>query len=284
MDQKTEVTEISLEPNRLSAQPRGQDRLKRNLSFVTNKLAAPLLFSLGALFGYIDGQAIRNYYIPPVVQASSNQTPTSSEVKVEEETPQPPINTEDRFFKNFSPEEKGIIEQAIAKQIKLYQTVNDPQRAERVLDWEKSTIKSILDLDVTPKDHQFWSEFLSAIVYVESEGKPQAKSEAGIVGLAQISNATAQETAGKHGINHFDLKKGWDSLRLGRFHLEDLIQKYGVDISLLAYYAGQSFTDQKILTADQLRLNVANLGSADGKEYFIKTVAAMRILREVRTG
>ena len=148
------------------------------------------------------------------------------------------------------------------------------------------------------KAHQFWKEFLSAVVYLESEGKNLASSDAGAFGLAQLTKETANEVANKHGIFKFDLTKGWDNLRLSRFLLGDLMERYGPDISLLGYYAGQNFADQKVLTAlksrgvsnneqlrlsiDRYRINIANLGSKDGIEYLTKTVAAMRILKEAR--
>lgn len=220
------------------------------------------------------------------------------------------ISIEDTIFKNFSAEERAATEKEIAAQIKVYEKAGNKLRTERVLDWENSTIKPILEQDVSNSEQsQFWSQLLSAIVYVESEGKALAKSEAGIVGLAQISEATAASTARKHGIFSFDLKKGWDSLRLGRFHLQDLMERFGEDISLLGYYGGQSFTNKNVLAAlkrkggppddsiikngissdQQLRLyidhygiNIFNLGSEDGEEYLTKTVAALRILRQAR--
>ena len=200
--------------------------------------------------------------------------------------------SEDRLFKNFSAEEKAQTEKEIAEQIQIYQEqLGHEKKVERVLDWEETTIKPILDLDVPPQDHQFWSEFMSAITYIESTGKAAAISEVGIVGIAQISQATAEATAKKHGILTFDLKKGWDSLRLSRFHFQDLMERFGPDISLLGYYAGQAFTDQKVQEALRKRgissahyeINIANLGSLDGKEYFRKFMAALRILKEARS-
>lgn len=226
------------------------------------------------LTGYVGTTIARDSLFPPAVEAQITEATI-------EKPAQKSISTEEKLFANYSAEEKIEIEKNIINQIELYQ--NDTERAERVLDWEKSTLQPILDLDVPASDHLFWKEFMSAVVYVESEGKTSALSEVGIVGLAQISQATAQETAKKHGIISFDLRKGWDSLRLSRFHFQDLMEKYGPDISLLAYYAGQGFTDQKISAASEKnRVNIANLGSADGIEYLSKVVAAHRILTEAR--
>lgn len=150
---------------------------------------------------------------------------------------------------------------------------------------------------------------MSAIAYIESGGRASTTSEVEIVGIAQISQATAEVTAKKHGILTFDLKKGWDSLRLSRLHFQDLMERFSTDISLLGYYAGQPFTDQKLLDAlkekgvnkedsimkkgissdqqarsyiDYFGVNIENLNSEDGKEYFKKFVAALRILKEAR--
>lgn len=236
-------------------------------------------------------------------EAKKRQAPTPyGEPTSRDEVKFASLPAEEQIFRNFSPQERADIEEKIVKQKENYKRANSPLRAARVLDWEETTLKPILDLDVKPEQHQFWKGFLSAVVYLESEGKHLATSEVGIVGLAQISEATAQATARKHGIFQFDLRKGWDSLRLGRFHLQDLIEKFGMDISVLAYYAGPRFAQQKILQAlakkgvdgksisdaelisyiDQYKINIANLGSADGEEYLKKVVAALRILQEAR--
>ncbi len=241
------------------------------------------LTALGATAVTLDHSSLQAEFILPPTQASS--------IRVEAKPNTISTNTtEDKLFKNFTPLEKAVTEKEIAEQVKLYKDAGDNLRVERVLDWEKTTVKPILDLDVPAKDRRFWKELLSAIVYVESEGKHLAESEAGAIGLAQWTEATAKETAARHGILNFDLKKGWDNLRLSRFLLEDLRERYGPDIFLLGYYAGQNFTDKQILdqqlrsSIEQLRINIFNLGSDDGMEYFTKIVAAMRILKEARTG
>lgn len=231
------------------------------------------------------------------VAAPTSDTPLASEtVKI----PDSLDSLEDRLLKNFSAEEKAQADKEIVEQIKLYQEQpGHEKKAERVLDWETTTIKPIVDLDVPLEDQKFWSEFMSAIAYVESGGKAGAISEADIIGVAQISKATAEATAKKHGILTFDLKKGWDSLRLSRFHFQDLMERFSADISLLGYYGGQPFTDQKIQESlrlkgalsnqqmksliDQYGVNIENLGSKDGQEYFKKFVAALRILKEARS-
>lgn len=197
-----------------------------------------------------------------------------------------PETTEDKIFKNFSPEEKVAFEKDVVDQIDAYKK-SGSLRAERVLDWEETTLKIILNKDVPEKDHRFWKDFTSAIVYVESEGKHLAQSETGALGLTQLTPATAERVANKHGIYNFDLRNGWTALRLGRFYLADLMANFGVDISVLAYYAGEGFAKKMLLKAeqsgiDQNKINISNLGSLDGKEYLTKVVAALRILDEER--
>lgn len=224
----------------------------------------------------------QNFQPPTVLAQVSEDQPPLKQITIEK--PEEKISKfEEIIFKNFSAKEKVVAEAEIAKQIKTYlnQTGHE-EKAKRVLDWEKNTIKPILDLDVLPQGHQFWSEFMSAIAYIESDGKTNAVSEAGIVGVAQISQATAESTAKRHWIEKFDLKKGWDSLRLSRFHFQDLMERYSPDIALLGYFAGGPFTDQKVLASLEIQVNVFNLGSEDGKEYFTKTVAAHRILQEAK--
>lgn len=230
---------------------------------------------------------------------NSSVLPASSEPKPEEEKIE---TTEERIFKNFSHEEKAAFEEKAAKQKNNYERADDPLRAERVLNWEVTTLEPILDLDVPEKDRQFWKEFLSAIVYVESEGKNYVISDVDAIGLTQLTKATAKDAANKHGLFDFNLAIGWDNLRISRFHLQDLVERFGVDLSVLAYYAGFTFANQKVLQAlekhginlkeandqklhsytDQYKINIANIGSEDGEEYLKKVVAALRILEERR--
>lgn len=211
-------------------------------------------------------------------------------------------NTEDIIFKNFSPEERSAFEKEIINQIDAYKK-SGSLRAERVLDWEETTTRIILNQDVPEKDRQFWKKFTSAVVYVESEGKHSVTSASGAIGLTQLTPQTAEIVAKKHSIHNFDLRNGWTALRLSRFYLADLIEKFGVDISVLAYYAGENFAQQKVInilknrgidarnstneqfrsSIDQYKINISNLGSLDGKEYLTKIIAALRILQEARS-
>lgn len=268
-------------PNSLPINQKGVQRIFRFVRDLDDLSKQNLL--TGAFVIGITLSSLPFIHQPPKIEAEFPNHQTASEELVVKQI----VTTEDQLFKNFSAEEKAEAEKEISTQVKSYKDANGTLTAERVLDWEKTTIAPILKLDVPVEKHQFWSELLSAIVYVESEGKHLAKSEAGALGLAQLTQSTAESTAKRHGIFKFDLKKGWDNLRLSRFLLEDLMERFGPDISLLGYYGGQPFADQKVLAALETRdisqINIANLGSEDGKEYLRKIVAAHRILREAKT-
>lgn len=251
---------------------------------------------------------------PPAAKAQTSETPAEIIPEPETAVEQPAqklISTEEKLFTNYSSEERTFTEQEITVYKTRYEKANDQDRADRVLDWEKSTIRPILDLDVK-EDQEFWKELLSAIVYVESEGKNMAVSNIGALGLAQLTKATAAGVQEQHKdkiSKNYNLNIGWDNLRLSRFLLVDLISRFGPDLFFIGYYAGEPTADSMILAAlsragvpssdsimekgissnnqlryyiDHYQINIANLGSEDGVEYVAKTVAAMRILQEAR--
>lgn len=179
----------------------------------------------------------------------------------------------------------------IDQQLKVYKD-HDPNRAKRVLDNWKTTIDAILDLDVPTGDRQYWYQLLSALLYLEGGGnpiknieKPTETSSAGAEGPAQMTRTTAEAVAKKHELFNINPENGWTSIRLARFHLADLIEKYGdLGIALTAYYGGEGLADKKVAQAlrnGRTNINIANLGSLDGEEYFIKIGAAMKHLAEV---
>lgn len=320
MDQITE-TGHPLELTKISAESiyRGSQNFIKKVIETTSKLS-PGQIKRGAI---IAGLAIESFIITdltpykgnPVLEAfrkdsASTQVQTYDQpstpglqTEVPPEPPQSSSILESRLFKNFSEEERGVTEAEAEEQMQFYKKSDqNNKRAERVLNWETTTLEPILKLDVSEEDRSFWRNFISAVVYIESEGKQDAKSSIGALGLTQMTEQTAREIAAKHGILSFDLKKGWDNLRLGLLHFIDLFERYGADISLLGYYAGQNFTDQKVLSAiqghklnqndlislhsyiDHYRINIANLGSRDGKEYLRKFLAAEKILDQLRRG
>ena len=259
-------------------------------------------FALTELTPYKGNPVLEAFQANKSAQVQNYDQPLVQQVQTAEQNiKEQSSNIEDQLFKNFSAEERAIFEKEVVDQVNIYQK-SGSLRAERVLDWEETTTRIILERDVPTKDYQFWKEFTSAVVYVESEGKHSAQSEAGALGLTQLTPSTAEMAAKRHGIYNFDLKNGWTALRLGRFYLGDLMERFGADISVLAYYAGENFAKQKVVSClknkgvdtnnrsdeqikayiDQYQVNIANLGSLDGKEYLIKVVTALRILEQAR--
>ncbi len=208
---------------------------------------------------------------PPTDQIEiSSDTQTVSSNPEQNES----ISIEDILFKNFSPKDKALMEEKIDQQLKEYKQ-SDPERAKRVLENWKTTVDAILALDVPVGDRQYWHKLILALLYLESGGnsvknieKPTETSTAGAEGPAQMTRATAQAVAKQHGLFNINPENGWTSIRLARFHLADLIKKYGdLGIALTAYYGGEGL------------VNIKN--SQDGEEYFIKIGAGMKNLEEV---
>ena len=82
-------------------------------------------------------------------------------------------------------------------------------------------------------------EFAFRLVNLESQFKPQARSRAGAIGLAQVQLATARFY--ERDIQRDDLHDPATNLRIGLRFLRDLIGVYGdIELALLAYNWGPS--------------------------------------------
>lgn len=82
-----------------------------------------------------------------------------------------------------------------------------------------------------------------ALVNTESSFNPQAKSNAGAIGLTQILPSTAQYICTKNNLNfsQFDLYKPSDNLYLGAMYLRYLLDRFNSTYtSLCAYNAGET--------------------------------------------
>lgn len=72
-----------------------------------------------------------------------------------------------------------------------------------------------------------------AVIEVESGYRPRARSHKGAMGLMQLMPATARE---------YDLKNPYDpkaNIAAGVMHLKGLIDRWGVELALAAYNAGE---------------------------------------------
>jgi soluble lytic murein transglycosylase len=89
---------------------------------------------------------------------------------------------------------------------------------------------------------------LAAVVYVESRFDPNARSEAGAVGLMQLLPQTAEGIALRTGGTEFvvaDLRDPEINIRYGSWYLAHLVERYGSsELALAAYHAGQGNLDR----------------------------------------
>ena len=91
-------------------------------------------------------------------------------------------------------------------------------------------------------------DLLAAVVYVESRFNPDARSDAGAIGLMQLLPATAEGIAARTGGSKFvvaDLRDPEINVRYGAWYLDHLRQRYGdIGTALAAYHAGQGNVDR----------------------------------------
>jgi soluble lytic murein transglycosylase len=85
---------------------------------------------------------------------------------------------------------------------------------------------------------------VAAVVYSESRFRPAARSPAGARGLMQLMPTTAEEVAGKLGLDGYSaamLDEPEMNLRLGCVYLRELLDEFGGDVpvALAAYNAGR---------------------------------------------
>jgi soluble lytic murein transglycosylase-like protein len=74
---------------------------------------------------------------------------------------------------------------------------------------------------------------VKALIQVESNYKPKARSPRGAMGLMQLMPSTAREYKVR---NPFDPKA---NIEAGIKHLKGLIDRFGVELALAAYNAGE---------------------------------------------
>lgn len=91
-------------------------------------------------------------------------------------------------------------------------------------------------------------DLLAAVVYVESRFDPNARSDAGAIGLMQLLPTTAEGIATRTGGTKFvvaDLRDPEINVRYGAWYLDHLRTRYGdLETALAAYHAGQGNVDR----------------------------------------
>ena len=99
------------------------------------------------------------------------------------------------------------------------------------------------------KEHDLDPLLIYAIIKAESSFKPEAVSRSNAVGLMQLMDATAEETAKKIGIEYDKemLKDPETNIKLGSAYFNSLYDKYNnVAVALTAYNAGTGNVDKWI--------------------------------------
>jgi soluble lytic murein transglycosylase len=89
---------------------------------------------------------------------------------------------------------------------------------------------------------------LAAVIYTESRFRPDARSNAGALGLMQLLPDTARGIAMRTGGEDFvvnDLLTPEINIRYGSWYLRHLLDRYGDErLALAAYHAGQANVDR----------------------------------------
>jgi soluble lytic murein transglycosylase len=92
---------------------------------------------------------------------------------------------------------------------------------------------------------------VAAVIYQESRFRPNARSDAGAVGLMQLLPDTAKGIAARTGGSSFEVDDLYDpeiNVRYGSWYLRHLLDKYGSeDGALAAYNGGQGNVDRGVI-------------------------------------
>jgi peptidoglycan lytic transglycosylase len=103
-------------------------------------------------------------------------------------------------------------------------------------------------ISVHAGNHDLDPTLVAAVVYVESRFDPNARSEAGALGLMQLLPDTAQGIADRTGGAKFvvaDLRDPEINVRYGSWYLAHLRKRYAsTELALAAYHAGQGNVDE----------------------------------------
>jgi soluble lytic murein transglycosylase len=98
------------------------------------------------------------------------------------------------------------------------------------------------------QEHGLDPALLAAVVYVESRFNPDARSDAGAIGLMQLLPETAHGIAVRTGGSRFvvaDLRDPDVNVRYGSWYLGHLVARYrSVELALAAYHAGEGNVDR----------------------------------------
>jgi soluble lytic murein transglycosylase len=129
---------------------------------------------------------------------------------------------------------------------------------------------------VYASQNQLDPALLAAVIDSESKFNPDARSQAGAIGLMQLTPTTAKGIAQYTGGSRFrlsDLTNPDINIRYGAWYLRHLLNKYGNErLALAAYNAGQE-------NVDRWRQEHVGIQFAETKDYISKVERLKKIYR-----
>jgi soluble lytic murein transglycosylase len=128
------------------------------------------------------------------------------------------------------------------------------------------------------KNHDLDPALVAAVVYVESRFDPNARSQAGALGLMQLLPKTAKGIALRTGGARFvvaDLRDPEINVRYGTWYLRHLVDRYeSTDLALAAYHAGQG-------NVDKWRRSGSGIAFSETRSYVSRVIELEQIYRRV---
>jgi peptidoglycan lytic transglycosylase len=127
------------------------------------------------------------------------------------------------------------------------------------------------------ENYRLEAALLAAVIYQESKFDPDARSDAGAVGLMQLRPETARGIALRTGGSQFrvdDLTNPEINVRYGSWYLRHLLDKYGdEETALAAFNAGQG-------NVDAWRREGKGIAFAETRHYVDRVQELKRIYRD----
>jgi soluble lytic murein transglycosylase len=127
------------------------------------------------------------------------------------------------------------------------------------------------------ENYRLDAALLAAVIYQESKFDPDARSDAGAVGLMQLRPETARGIAVRTGGSRFrvdDLTNPEINVRYGSWYLRHLLDKYGdEETALAAFNAGQG-------NVDSWRREGKGIAFAETRHYVDRVQELKRIYRD----
>ncbi|MBQ7652941.1 MAG: lytic transglycosylase domain-containing protein [Clostridia bacterium] len=116
---------------------------------------------------------------------------------------------------------------------------------------------------------------IAAIIRVESNFDPLARSNKGAIGLMQLLPKTAEYVAQifKIGYDESDLLDGEKNIQIGVLYLSYLLDRFSLEWVIVAYNAGETITKKWIESGVSLN----KIPYKETRDYYKKVVRAMKL-------